>query len=41
VAQGFTSTPTMTIVGPKGQTHPLVGVPNSYGDLETAIDSVS
>jgi protein-disulfide isomerase len=40
-AQGFTSTPTMTIVGPKGQTHPLVGVPNSYGDLETAIDSVS
>jgi protein-disulfide isomerase len=40
-SQGFTSTPTMTIVGPKGQTKPLVGVPNSYGDLETAIDSVS
>jgi protein-disulfide isomerase len=41
IAQGFQSTPTLTIVGPKGQTHPLVGVPNSYGDMETAITSVS
>jgi protein-disulfide isomerase len=41
VAQGFQSTPTLTIVGPKGQTQPLVGVPNSYGDLESAISQVS
>jgi protein-disulfide isomerase len=41
VAQGFSSTPTLTVVGPKGQTQPIVGVPNSYGDLESAISSVS
>lgn len=41
VAQGFTSTPTLTIVGPKGQTQPLVGVPSNYGGLESAITSVS
>ncbi len=41
IAKGFSSTPTLTIVGPKGQTQPVVGVPNSYGDLETAITSVS
>ncbi|MFL5822985.1 MAG: DsbA family protein [Solirubrobacteraceae bacterium] len=39
-AQGFQSTPTITIVGPKGQTQPIVGVPGSYGDLESAIKSV-
>ena len=40
-AQGFRSTPTITIAGPKGQTQPLVGVPNSFGDLESAISQVS
>ena len=39
-AQGFNSTPTITIVGPKGQTQPIVGVPNSYGDLESVINQV-
>jgi protein-disulfide isomerase len=37
----FSSTPTLTVVGPKGQTQPIVGVPNSYGDLESAITQVS
>jgi predicted DsbA family dithiol-disulfide isomerase len=40
-AQGFSSTPTLTIVGPKGQTQPIVGVPGSYSNLESAIKSVS
>jgi hypothetical protein len=29
------------IVGPKGQAKPIVGIPNSYADLESAIKSVS
>lgn len=41
VAKGFQSTPTLTIAGPKGQTQPVVGAPNSYTGLEAAITSVS
>jgi protein-disulfide isomerase len=40
-AKGFNSTPTLLIDGPKGQTQPIVGVPNSYADLQKAINSVS
>lgn len=39
-SKGFNSTPTLTISGPKGQTQPIAGVPNSYLQLESAINSV-
>jgi protein-disulfide isomerase len=39
--KGYNSTPTLEIKGPKGQTQPIVGVPNSYSDLQAAIHSVS
>lgn len=39
--KGYTSTPTIVIVGPKGQAQPITGIPNSYGDLQSAISSVS
>lgn len=38
---GFNQTPTILIQGPKGQTQPIVGEPNSYSQLESAINSVS
>jgi protein-disulfide isomerase len=40
-SQGQVSTPTLTIVGPKGQAPPIIGVPGSYSDLESAVKSVS
>ena len=40
-AKGFNSTPTIVIQGPKGQAQPIVGVPSSYSQLETAINSVA
>ncbi len=39
--KSFSSTPTLDIVGPKGEAQPIVGVPSSYGSLESAIKSVS
>lgn len=41
IAKGFQSTPTLTIVGPKGQTQPITGAPSNFAELETAIASVS
>jgi protein-disulfide isomerase len=38
---GYNSTPTILIQGPKGQAQPIVGNPNSYGQLESAINSVA
>jgi protein-disulfide isomerase len=38
-AQGFGSTPTIIVRGPRGAAHPIVGDP-SYGQLRAAIDSV-
>ena len=40
-AKGYTSTPTIVIQGPKGQAQPIVGDPQSYGQLESEISSVS
>jgi predicted DsbA family dithiol-disulfide isomerase len=40
-AKGFNSTPTIVIEGPKGQAQPIVGVPQSYGQLQSAINQVS
>ncbi len=40
-AKSFSSTPTLDIVGPKGEGQPIVGVPSSYSSLESAIKSVS
>lgn len=39
-ARGYSATPTITIVGPKGQTQPIQGVPSSYNELESAINQV-
>src|SRR5579884_1144205 len=39
-AKSFTSTPTLTIAGPKGQAQAIVGLPNSYSQLESEINSV-
>ncbi len=39
--KNFSSTPTLDIVGPKGEAQPIVGVPSSYSSLESAIKSVS
>ena len=38
---GYNSTPTIVIQGPKGQAQPIVGNPNSYSQLESAINSVA
>jgi protein-disulfide isomerase len=38
---GYNSTPTILIQGPKGQAQPIVGNPSSYGQLESAINSVA
>lgn len=37
----YNSTPTIVIQGPKGQAQPIVGDPSSYGQVESAINSVS
>jgi protein-disulfide isomerase len=39
-AKGFNSTPTILILGPKGQAQPIVGAPTSFGQLQSAITSV-
>jgi protein-disulfide isomerase len=39
-ARGFSYTPTLTIVGPKGQAQPIVGG-TDYGTLESEINSVA
>lgn len=39
-ARGFSSTPTLTIEGPKGAAQPIVGPPD-YGTLQAAIKSVA
>ncbi len=39
-SKGFNSTPTLMISGPKGQSQPIAGVPNSYLQLESVINSV-
>jgi len=38
---GYNSTPTILIQGPKGQAQPIVGDPTSFGQLQSAINSVS
>jgi protein-disulfide isomerase len=40
-ARGFNSTPTIVIQGPKGQAQPIAGVPSSYSQLESVINSVA
>jgi protein-disulfide isomerase len=40
-SSGYNSTPTILLQGPKGQAQPIVGNPTSYGQLESAINSVS
>ena len=40
VAKGFSSTPTITIVGPKGEATPIQALPQSYAQLETEINEV-
>jgi protein-disulfide isomerase len=39
-ARGFSSTPTLTVEGPKGAAQPIVGPPD-YGTLENAVKSVA
>jgi protein-disulfide isomerase len=39
-AKGYNSTPTIVISGPKGQATPVVGVPQSFGQLQTLITEV-
>jgi protein-disulfide isomerase len=41
IAKGFNSTPTFIIQGPKGQANPIVGLPSSFGQLASDIQSVS
>jgi protein-disulfide isomerase len=41
VARGFNSTPTIVIHGPKGEANPIVGLPSSFSQLSSAINSVS
>ena len=36
--RGFSSTPTITIVGPKGETTPITGLPATYSEVESAIN---
>jgi protein-disulfide isomerase len=39
-AKGYNSTPTVVISGPKGQATPVVGVPQSFSQLQTLINEV-
>lgn len=39
-ARGLSSTPSITVEGPKGSSQPIVGVP-AYGDLQSAIKQVA
>lgn len=36
--RGFSSTPTITIVGPKGEATPIQGLPSSYSQIESEIN---
>ena len=36
--RGFSSTPTITIVGPKGEATPIQGLPSSYSQVESEIN---
>jgi protein-disulfide isomerase len=40
-SKGFQSTPTITILGPKGEATPIQGLPNSYSQVESDIAAVS
>ncbi len=40
-SKGFQSTPTITILGPKGEATPIQGLPNSYSQVESDINQVS
>jgi protein-disulfide isomerase len=40
-AAGYTSTPTLTITGPKGSAQPIVGVPSSFAAVMAEVLSVS
>jgi protein-disulfide isomerase len=39
-SRGFNSTPTLTIAGPKGQAQPIVGLPSSFSQIQSEINSV-
>lgn len=39
-AKGFSATPTLTIVGPKGEATPIQSLPNSYAQVESEINQV-
>jgi protein-disulfide isomerase len=39
-SRGFNQTPTLAVAGPKGEAQPIAGVPNSYSQVETEINSV-
>ena len=39
-SHGFNSTPTLTIAGPKGQAQPIVGLPSSFSQIQSEINSV-
>jgi protein-disulfide isomerase len=39
-SRDFTSTPTIVVEGPKGQAQPIVGLPSSYSQIESEINSV-
>ncbi len=39
-AHGYSSTPTLTITGPKGQAQAIVGLPNSFSQIESEINQV-
>lgn len=40
-AQGFSSTPTLVVRGPKGEANPIQGVPPSFSDITSEINAVS
>ena len=40
-AASYTSTPTLTITGPKGSAQPIVGVPSSFAAVMAEVQSVS
>jgi protein-disulfide isomerase len=40
-SKGFNSTPTLDIKGPKGEASPIVGIPNSFSQISSAINQVS
>ena len=39
-AAGYDSTPTVTIQGPKGMASAIVGLPTSFSQIQSAINSV-